>query len=239
MRSNNTYARTMAALMVMLFLTLIAATQTSAQISGLRVVVNLPGHTLRVYEHGILKREFPVAIGATSAPTPVGITTVKNRVENPVYYPPNWGELGLEPVPPGPDNPVGSVWIGLEWPGYGIHGTNAPSSIGRTVSLGCIRMHNRHVEELYTIVRVGTPVEIAYNVVELISLADPWPSLRIHADVYNRKPDYFQEAARLLYPLGIWELVDEDALRQQIEARPDSPFLVPRRGSDSTLRKAQ
>lgn len=211
-----------------------------AQVSGqLRIVVNLPSHTLRVYEHGILKKEYPVAIGAASAPTPIGTTTVKNRVQNPVYYPPNWRELELEPVPPGPDNPVGTVWIGLQWPSYGVHGTNAPSSIGRTVSLGCIRMHNRHVEELYEMVRIGTPVDITYNVVELVSLADPWPSLRIHRDVYNKQPDYFQEAARLLYPLGIWDMVDETALKEQVEARPDSPILVPRRSLDSETRADQ
>ncbi len=195
-----------------------------------RVVINLPSLTLRVYQHGQVVEEYPVAVGTRATPTPVGETRVKNRVTDPVYYPINWGEKDLDPIPPGPDNPVGTVWIGLEWPGYGIHGTNNPNSIGTLASDGCIRMHNKDAEALHDIVAIGTPVEITYEVVELVSMADPWPSLKIHPDVYNEDPDYIEAAANILQPLGIWDAVDRDRLERQLESPPDDTesFTVPR-----------
>ena len=76
------------------------------------------------------------------------------RVTNPTWY--HAGKV----VPPGKNNPVGSRWIGLSEKGYGIHGTNAPGSIGRNVSHGCIRMRNRDVEQLFELVKVGDVVEL-------------------------------------------------------------------------------
>lgn len=64
-------------------------------------------------------------------------------------------------IPPGPRNPMGARVIGLGPGGeYAIHGTNDPSSIGRSVSFGCIRMHNQDVIDLYARVRIGTPVVV-------------------------------------------------------------------------------
>jgi lipoprotein-anchoring transpeptidase ErfK/SrfK len=63
-------------------------------------------------------------------------------------------------VGPGPGNPVGTRWMGLSAAGYGIHGTNAPGSIGKAASHGCIRMRNRDVEELFELVGVGVTVEL-------------------------------------------------------------------------------
>ena len=57
-------------------------------------------------------------------------------------------------------NPVGTRWIGLNLKGYGIHGTNAPGSIGQAASHGCIRLTNRDVERLYAMLRVGDTVSI-------------------------------------------------------------------------------
>ena len=63
-------------------------------------------------------------------------------------------------IPAGKDNPVGTRWIGLSEKGYGIHGTNAPRSIGRAASHGCIRLRNRDMEKLFSMLRVGDVVEI-------------------------------------------------------------------------------
>jgi lipoprotein-anchoring transpeptidase ErfK/SrfK len=73
---------------------------------------------------------------------------------NPAYYHP--GTV----IAPGNDNPVGTRWIGLNKKGYGIHGTNEPWSIGKAASHGCIRLRNRDVEQLFTMLRVGDTVEI-------------------------------------------------------------------------------
>ena len=63
-------------------------------------------------------------------------------------------------IPPGPDNPIGPRWIGLDKKGFGIHGTNEPRSIGRSASHGCIRLRNREVEEFFRMVSVGDVVKI-------------------------------------------------------------------------------
>ena len=63
-------------------------------------------------------------------------------------------------MPSGKDNPVGTRWLGLDRKGYGIHGTNAPKSIGHAASHGCIRLRNRDVERLFSMLRVGDVVEI-------------------------------------------------------------------------------
>ena len=63
-------------------------------------------------------------------------------------------------VPAGKDSPVGTRWVGLNVKGYGIHGTNAPGSIGRAASHGCIRLRNRDMEKLFTLLRVGDVVSV-------------------------------------------------------------------------------
>jgi len=118
------------------------------------VVVSLEDRRLALVEDGMVKKVFPVAVGKETTPSPTGQFTIVDRVENPTYY--HQGEV----VPPGPRNPVGTRWIGLDEKGYGIHGTNAPHSIGKAASHGCIRMGRRDLEELFTQVRSGDQVEI-------------------------------------------------------------------------------
>jgi L,D-transpeptidase ErfK/SrfK len=66
----------------------------------------------------------------------------------------------MEPIPPGPGNPLGTRWLGISKPGVGIHGTPDAASVGYSRSHGCIRMYVRHAEWLFRRVRVGTPVVI-------------------------------------------------------------------------------
>src|SRR5947208_9739993 len=77
------------------------------------------------------------------------------------------GEKVVGSVLPGPDNPLGKYWIQLSAPGYGLHGTNAPASIGKYVSHGCMRLLPEHVELLYREARDGTPVDFIYEPVKL------------------------------------------------------------------------
>ena len=83
---------------------------------------------------------------------------------NPQYhYDPKFAWKGVHTnqkltVQPGPNNPVGTVWIGLDRPGYGIHGTPRPEQVGRTESHGCFRLANWNAEYLLQLVRIGTSV---------------------------------------------------------------------------------
>jgi lipoprotein-anchoring transpeptidase ErfK/SrfK len=118
------------------------------------VLVSVADRKLAVIEGGKVIATFSVAVGASTSPSPTGKFQIVNRVSNPTYYHP--GTV----IPSGKDNPVGTRWIGLNQKGYGIHGTNAPKSVGHAASHGCIRLRNRDVERLFTMLRVGDAVEI-------------------------------------------------------------------------------
>jgi lipoprotein-anchoring transpeptidase ErfK/SrfK len=119
-----------------------------------RVVVSIPHRKLALIEDGTVKKVYPVAVGAAESPSPTGTFHIKTRLERPTYFHP--GKV----IPAGPENPLGTRWIGLSTKGYGIHGTNVEASIGKATSHGCIRMHRRDVEELFALVQAGDEVEI-------------------------------------------------------------------------------
>ncbi len=118
------------------------------------VIVSVPDRKLAVMDGDSVIATFPVAVGAASSPSPSGEFEIVNRVSNPTYY--HSGKV----IPTGKDNPLGTRWIGLSEKGYGIHGTNAPRSVGHAASHGCIRLRNRDVEKLSAMLRVGDVVEI-------------------------------------------------------------------------------
>jgi lipoprotein-anchoring transpeptidase ErfK/SrfK len=126
------------------------------------VVVDRATNTLRLYHGRRLVRTFGVATGQAVYPTPAGIWRIVVKQRDPWWYPPTYDDWakGLKPVPPGPGNPLGTRWMGLDSPGVGIHGTDAPASIGYSVSHGCIRMQVPDAEWLFEHVRVGTPVVV-------------------------------------------------------------------------------
>src|SRR5579863_7735336 len=118
------------------------------------LVVSIADRKLAVIEDGTVKKVYPVAVGKGSAPSPTGTFLIVDRVTNPTYY--HAGKV----VTPGPHNPLGTRWMGLSEKGYGIHGTNAPKSIGHAASHGCIRMARPDLEELFSQVRVGDAIVI-------------------------------------------------------------------------------
>jgi lipoprotein-anchoring transpeptidase ErfK/SrfK len=113
-----------------------------------RIEVDRARYRLYLYRDGRLVRTYPIAVGRLGRETPAGTYRIINKVPYPYSY------RG------GPLTAYGTMWLGLSRRGYGIHGTNNPASIGRRVSHGCIRMHNRAVEELARLVPIGTIVII-------------------------------------------------------------------------------
>ena len=109
---------------------------------------------------------YPATVGSEDRPTPKGEFKVMKITENPVYhYDPALHFRGVHVseklnIPPGPDNPVGTVWIDLSAEGYGIHGTPDPDKISKSVSHGCIRLTNWDALELAKHLSKGTPVVI-------------------------------------------------------------------------------
>ena len=128
---------------------------------GSVIVIRRESKKLYLYEGRRLVRRLGVATGQSRYPTPLGTFTVADKQYNPWWYPPtsDWAK-GLKPVPPGPGNPLGTRWMGLNGGLVGIHGTPDAASIGYSASHGCIRMRIPDAEWLFEHVDVGTPVVI-------------------------------------------------------------------------------
>ncbi|MUK90517.1 L,D-transpeptidase family protein [Ornithinibacillus sp. L9] len=103
--------------------------------------ISINNRSLRLLRNGVLQKQYPIAVGRILHETPVGEYIIINKAPN-------------------PGGPFGTMWMSLSKQHYGIHGTNDPSSIGKAVSRGCVRMYNQDVEELASIVPIGTRVRI-------------------------------------------------------------------------------
>lgn len=142
-----------------------------------KVLISVRHRKLALIENGAVKKVYPVGVGAAKSPSPAGMFEVKNRLVKPTYYHP--GKV----VAAGADNPLGTRWIGLSSKGYGIHGTNVESSIGKAASHGCIRMHRKDLEDLFANVQVGDQVEIRTATdPELASIFGEAPSAESESD---------------------------------------------------------
>lgn len=143
--------------------------------SGRLLVLDRRHRLLRVLDNGKEVRRFPVAVGMPGWETPVGQFTVIEKTANPKWEHPANGHV----LPPGPENPLGSRWIGFYRDcrgrsGFngqehlvvkgcvtaGFHGTPNRSSVGRAVSHGCVRLFDEHAKELFDLVSLGTPVTV-------------------------------------------------------------------------------
>ncbi|WP_269931505.1 L,D-transpeptidase family protein [Aminobacter sp. HY435] len=131
-----------------------------------RIIADKGQKQVRAYdEAGKLVAAYPATIGSSDTPSPTGIHAVSRVALDPNYtYNPKLNFKQGEndkvlTIPPGPNGPVGSVWIALDKPTYGIHGTPDPSKIGKTESHGCVRLTNWDARELAKIVKSGVPVE--------------------------------------------------------------------------------
>jgi lipoprotein-anchoring transpeptidase ErfK/SrfK len=119
-----------------------------------RIVISIPDRRLALLQDGEVVKIYPVAVGAEETPSPDGDFTIINHAVNPTYR-----HEGKE-IAPGKNNPLGTRWMGLSLKGYGIHGTNVQSSVGKAASHGCFRMKKKDVEQLYSLVQVGDAVTI-------------------------------------------------------------------------------
>ncbi|MGT2515787.1 L,D-transpeptidase [Sphingomonas panni] len=128
-----------------------------------RVVVDKSEGWLRAYKGDKILAQFPATMGSSHDPLPIGEWKIQGVAPNPdwQYNPAILRHAdksdSKEIVPPGPNNPVGVVWIDLSKEHYGIHGTPEPENIGKTESNGCIRLTNWDAARLSLMVKPGTP----------------------------------------------------------------------------------
>jgi lipoprotein-anchoring transpeptidase ErfK/SrfK len=127
---------------------------------SVQIVIHRRSHTLQVLDaEGKLFRTYPIAVGKAAWPTPQGQFQVLKKIENPIFQSFRTGVLTAS----GKANPLGQYYVQYhegKVGEFGIHGTDEEDSIGKSVSHGCIRMHNKDIAELYQLVDVGTSVTI-------------------------------------------------------------------------------
>jgi lipoprotein-anchoring transpeptidase ErfK/SrfK len=130
-----------------------------------RIEVDKSGQTVKAFDRsGALVAFFPATVGSEEKPTPGGTLKVVSADANPNYrYNPDYKFKGVKSkeaftIKPGPNNPVGSYWIGLSAEGYGIHGTPNPSKVSKAESHGCVRLTNWDANLLGRNIKKGTPV---------------------------------------------------------------------------------
>lgn len=120
---------------------LTAAKRADTSLARANILITTSSRQLTLFNGNTPIQQYPVGIGKPTTPTPLGNFAIALKVMN-------------------PGGVLGTRWLGLNYDSYGIHGTNRPWLIGNMVSNGCIRMHNHNVEQIFPLVKVGTPVYI-------------------------------------------------------------------------------
>ena len=180
------------------------------------LLLNIPGHMLYYFEQGVMVKRYPVGLGRWDWPTPTGSFTITGRVKNPTWTVPKSiqeemkreGKFVLEKVPPGSDNPLGKYWLPLSIPGYGIHATIWPESIGHSTSHGCIRMITEDIEDLYGRIKSGLPITIVYEPIKLAVNPDKKIFLEAHANTYQKQFSYWDHVQKLAGQNGLTDRID-------------------------------
>lgn len=174
--------------------------------SGQLIIINKSTNELAFFEKGELVRTFPVATGRTSELTPEGRFPIVNKIKNRSYY--------TDGIPGGdPRNPLGDRWLGLDARGtygttYAIHGNNNEQSVGKYVSAGCVRMHNRDIHWLFEQVNLKTDVIIVRSSRSFEELAKAngyqlLPPISVYVDgkKLSVNQDPFMKDNRVLVPM--------------------------------------
>lgn len=179
------------------------------------VIVNIPQRMLYRFEDGRLVGAWPVAVGRPGWETPVTEFRIINRLQDPVWYVPRSvqaemrreGKPVLTMVEPGPDNPLGGYWLGIDQPGFGFHATNEEDSGYRFASHGCVRLHPEDMAVFFPQIRVGDRGSFIYRPVLLARSADGRIWLEANPDAYGRGEESVKTVRELVRQQGLDPLV--------------------------------
>ncbi|MFP5502999.1 MAG: L,D-transpeptidase [Candidatus Sericytochromatia bacterium] len=199
------------------------------------IVLNVPEAHVYVVEGGRIVKDYPVAVSRSDWKVPLGKTQVVDKTENPTWYVPesiqremakNGREVKTR-VEPGPDNPLGTRWIGFADGTYGFHGTTAPNSIKTYASHGCVRFLRRDIEDLYSRVKVGTPVRIYYQPLMMaVDEGAVWVSA--YPDIYELGFDYEDAVRTLAAQAKVSQHLNWETIKEAITSRDGIPRNVSR-----------
>jgi L,D-transpeptidase ErfK/SrfK len=188
------------------------------------ITINVPQRMLFLRD-GDRVNGYPVTVGTRAWPTPLGDFTIVDKETDPVWDVPvsiqremeREGKPVITQMPPSPANPLGAHWLRLSFPGIGIHGTNAPESIYRAGSHGCIRMHPDDIAAVFNRVAIGTQGQIVYQPV-IMAVMDDRVWLEAHRDVYRLAPDRFQYVRAVADHFGLSDSMDWAAVDRVLNA---------------------
>ena len=200
------------------------------------IVINLPELRLYYYHPNGDVYTFPVAVGRDGWNTPVTTTKIVKKRKDPIWIPTESirAEDPTLPdfVPAGPKNPLGKYALNLGIPGFALHGTLAPRTIGTRASHGCLRMYPKDIEALFNMVEVGTPVAIVDEPYKL-----GWRGRELYVELPPGKRNAAERKAavavisRMISKFAGGQVtVDADALAQAVVASDGIPVAVGKRG---------
>lgn len=197
------------------------------------IVVNLPQRRLFLFRNGEVQHSYPVAVGTGSWKTPTGEFSIQTREVDPTWDVPKSiqaemarkGKRVLTRVEPGPDNPLGSRWIGVNG-SIGIHGTNAPSSIFTFATHGCVRMATEDVEHLFELVQTGDNATFIYEPVLAARQGDD-VFVEVHKDPYGRGGVSRPAIAARLEALGAGAYASHPGIDVALKAREGRAMELP------------
>lgn len=190
------------------------------------IVINIPQRMLFYFQSGKLMGAYPASVGRRTWPTPEGDFDVINKEKDKTWIVPESiqeemvaeGKPLRKEVPPGPENPLGKYWIRIS-PSCGIHGTNAPASIYRFRTHGCIRLLPEDIAILFEKIPVGIPVKIVYQPVLLAQLPSGAIFLEVHPDIYRKALNPLEAVKAIVAAAGIESMIDWQKVTRVIQER--------------------
>ena len=192
--------------------------------AGVTITINVPQRMLFLRD-GDRVRGYPITVGSRAWRTPLGEFTVIDKETDPVWDVPvsiqremeREGKPVITQMPASPANPLGAHWLRLSFPSIGIHGTNAPASIYRLASHGCIRMHPDDIAEVFDRVTIGTRGVIVYQPI-IMAVMDGRVWLEAHRDGYRLAPERFRYVRDVADHYGLTGTMDWAAVDRVLTA---------------------
>lgn len=193
--------------------------------TGYELVLNVPANKVILYGFGTAVKEYPVGVGKSLTPTPLGKFKIVRRIYNPAWINP-YRQSSV--VAPGESNPIGQYWLGFAMNNksqeYGFHATNDLNSVGKASTHGCIRLYPDDMRELFNLVKIGTLVHVIYNPIEVKEFENKL-FVRAYPDIYNymTEEEYLDFARNQLSGAN---LVQEGNLYKAITSKDGKDYFI-------------
>ena len=189
------------------------------------LILNVAAKKVVLYTNGEATKEYPVGVGTSLTPTPLGDFKIVRRIYNPAWVNPY---RQSKVIAPGEKNPIGQYWLGFamnkKTQEYGFHATSDLGSIGRASTHGCIRLHPDDMKELFSLIKVGTTVHVIYNPIEVKEFQNKL-FVRAYPDIYGYMNDeeYIKFAKNQLSGAN---LVKEENLYKAIASKDAKDYFI-------------